>query len=214
MGESAVSVRGLGKIWPGPVYALRSVDLEVGAGEAVVLLGANGSGKSTLLGVLAGLVRPSEGAARLFGVPVEAPESRARLGYAPETPALPARSTPHALLVAAARLSRCREAARRATDALNRLDLADAADRPIGTLSQGARERVALALALVHGPDLIVLDEPLTGLDVDGRARVVGVLREERARGAALLVATHWPEAFAPLADRYVTLRDGAVESA
>lgn len=214
MGEPAVSVRGLVKTWPGGVVALRSVDLAVAGGEAVTLLGANGSGKSTLLGVLAGLVRPSSGTARLFGTSVDDPESRRRLGYTPENPALPPRATPYDLLVRAARLSGRSDAPDRARDALERLDLAADAGRALGLLSQGTRERVALALALVHAPDLIVLDEPLTGLDVGGRARVVDVLAAEKARGASILVATHWPDALAALTDRAVVLRDGVVETA
>jgi ABC-2 type transport system ATP-binding protein len=132
------------------------------------------------------------------------------VGWAPESPSLPLRATPHELIAAAARLSGAGDA----DEALGRLDLVAVAHRPLGTLSQGTRERVALAQALVHRPDLVLLDEPLTGLDATGRARVLEVLSAEKARGVALLVATHWPDVLAPLADRGVALRDGILEPA
>ncbi len=213
MSEPAVvSVRALRKTWPGPVDALRGVDLEVAAGQIVTVLGANGSGKSTLLAILAGLIHPTHGEVHVLGAPWGDPAARARLGYLPEAPRMPPRHTPRGLLSVAARLSGAADDA--VPTWLTRMGLAPVSGARIGTLSQGTRKRLALALALAHGPRLLLLDEPLGALDAPGRDVTLAALTEARARGATVLVTTHWPEPFAPLADATLRLTRGVLETA
>ncbi|HTU13061.1 MAG TPA: ABC transporter ATP-binding protein [Allosphingosinicella sp.] len=178
----------------GELAALDSLDLSVGAGEAVCLLGANGAGKTTTLNLFLGFTAPSAGAAYVAGVEVaDAPAAaRGRLGYVPEIVSL------YPALTGAENLAFFAELAGGAVDPAQRdailtrlrFDI-PALDRRAGTYSKGMRQKLGLAVALLKGADAILLDEPLSGLDPAAANDLVTVLREVTAGGTALLIATH-----------------------
>lgn len=189
--------------------ALRGVDLVVGRGEAVMLLGANGAGKSTLLWLLAGLRRPTAGVVRLLGRAPQDPRARAALGLLPERPALPD-GTVAGVLAQAARLHGLGgEAEARVAEVLGQLGLEAAAGARTTTLSQGLRQQVALARALLPAPAVLLLDEPLANVDADAVPRVLAAVDAARRRGAAVLVATHRPADWAPVCERAARLDAG-----
>jgi ABC-2 type transport system ATP-binding protein len=192
----------------GSVLALDALDLAIEDGEVYALVGPNGSGKTTALNVLLGLVRPTEGQATVHGYDVwtEAPAARRHLGVVPEgTPVYE-------------RLSGRRHvdfgATSRGVDVdpeavLDRVGLADVADRRAGTYSRGMTQRLVLALALVGEPDVLLLDEPFYGLDPDASATLRRVLRTERDRGATVVFASHLFDEVGRLADRVGMLSGG-----
>ena len=187
------------------------VDLRVAAGEVVALVGPNGAGKSTLLRVLAGLDRPAAGRVGWFGGGAAA--ARSRMGLLLDTVAeedsWSGRQSTHFW---------CRQwvgdagRARALTDgALLRFGLGTVADEPVGAYSFGMRRRLGLAQALVHEPDLALLDEPSAGLDPDGVGRLAAELRRRRAAGATTVVASNDPGLVARVSDRVALLDDGRV---
>ena len=173
--------------------ALAELTLTLEPGERVGLLGPNGSGKSTLLRLLAGVERASAGAVRVFGESLERRAARARIGYLPDGFPFPLELTPRAVLELLASLHGLERAARRreAAAQLERVGLAAEARTPLSAFSLGMKRRFALAQALLHGPDLLLFDEPTAGLDAEGYVVLDELLREARARGVTLLLATH-----------------------
>ncbi len=198
--------------WRDRRLALDRVDLSVVPGEGVIVVGPNGAGKSTLLLVLAGLRRPTAGTARVFGADPRHPLARARVGLLPDRAALHAELTAaeHLELVAAA--WDLDDAELRIADTTGRLGVDLASPTPAGQMSAGAARRLALALALLPQPDLLLLDEPLAALDPGSVRVVTAALADERARGAALLVASHRLPDLAGCCDRVVRLADGAIQ--
>lgn len=173
--------------------ALRGVDFAITAGEAVALVGVNGAGKTTLLRMVVGSSRPSEGELRLFGRSPAERSARARIGYMPQAfrvhGFLTARKGLAMLgLLAGVPKAGLEAAVRRELD---RVGLSGAIDRRLSTFSGGMMRRLALAQALIHRPELLVLDEPSSGLDPPGRRMLTTVLNEERMRGATILLSTH-----------------------
>lgn len=216
MTASAVLVRGLLQRFPdGTDLDLRRFALEVAAGERVAFLGGNGSGKSTVVHALVGLLHPAEGEVRVFGEdPARAwPRIRARVGVVMQhvdDQLLGLTALDDLELGLRAHVKDRAARRERARAALERLGAGALADRVPHSLSGGEKRRVAVAGALAHGPDLLVLDEVFGALDLGARDEVLAVLLEEhRARGAALLVVTHdvgWAPEFA---DRVVVLLRG-----
>jgi cobalt/nickel transport system ATP-binding protein len=212
----ALSVRGLLHRFPdGSVLDLRRFSLEVGAGERVAFLGGNGSGKSTVIHAAVGLAVPEEGEVRVFGEdPARAwPRLRARVGVVmqhvdDQLLGLTALDDVELGLRAYEPLRAKRR--ERARAALRRAGAEGLADRVPHGLSGGEKRRVAVAGALAHGPDLLVLDEVFGALDLGARDEVLGILLEEhRTRGAALLVVTHDVAWVPDFADRAVILLRG-----
>lgn len=197
---------------------LRGVDLAVGAGETVALLGGNGSGKTTTLRAILGLVPHQAGNIELFGQPLDGFHDWGRLGYVPQRGAVQVGAATIGELVASGRLPHRRvfrpmtdDDGRAIADALAMVDLADLANQPMAHLSGGQRQRALIARALATRPDLIVLDEPLAGLDTatqDGLADVLGRLKQS---GTAILVVLHELGPFEPLLNRGVVLKQGVV---
>lgn len=171
--------------------AVDGVTLTLGAGEALALFGPNGAGKTTLLRLLAGLLKPGAGRATIAGAALPSDVARARVGLISHRTmlydALTARENVHF----AARLHGIADETAATQRALEALRVADRADVPVRALSRGLQQRVAIARAIVHGPDVILADEPYTGLDEQGSAALTALLKERRAAGAALVVVTH-----------------------
>jgi heme exporter protein A len=211
-----VEARGLVKTY-GPTRALAGVDVDLRAGEVTVVEGPNGSGKSTLLGILSLLVRPSRGTLR-FGdhdAHGEANALRGTLGVLAHAALVyPDLSALESLRFAAELhgLSPA-EADARIRSLRDRFELGAFADRPARTYSRGQLQRLAIARTLLHRPTLVLLDEPSTGLDAASTARLVDVVKDERARGAIVAVVTHDEGFAAAIATRRVRLSRGRVEA-
>ena len=188
-----VVVRVQHHFWTRRKTVLDGLCLSLGAGKMAALLGCNGAGKTTALRVLMGLLRPDAGSGHLFGAPLGSRVSRRQVGFAPEQPALPLDTTPLEFVswVARVRGADAATSRKQALAALAPLGVAALARQRIRSLSKGMRQRVGLAQAIVGEPRLLVLDEPLSGLDPLARREVHALLRAERARGAAVLFATH-----------------------
>jgi heme exporter protein A len=193
--------------------ALAGVDLTLRAGEAVALLGPNGAGKSTLVGILATLLKPSTGQVLYGGHAAHHDdELRGAIGVVAHESLCYGDLSGRENLLLFARLYAVPEPHDRADEVLRRVGLAgDAERRAARTYSRGMLQRLAVARALVHRPQLLLLDEPFTGLDRAGVELLGALLHEERARGAILVVVTHDFEAVASLIDRVVVLARGKV---
>jgi len=189
----------------GDLTVVDTVDLAVAAGEVVGLIGANGAGKTTLIRMLLGLLAPSGGRVRLFGEPPSR-RTRARLGYVPQSLGLYEDLTVAENLAFSA-------AAYGSVGATLEGELAEARDVLIRDLPLGLRRRAAFAIALAHHPDLLVLDEPTSGVDPLQRARLWETIRSSAERGAGVLVTTHHL-AEATQCDRLVVLAAGRVAAA
>jgi ABC-2 type transport system ATP-binding protein len=204
---AAVELRGLHKRY-GQVHAVRGVDLSIRPGEIVALLGPNGAGKSTTIDMLLGLSRPDAGAVRLHGCTPAQAIAAGQVGALLQSGGLlPDLTVAESVrLVAGLHVDPLPVA-----DVLGRAGIADLAGRRVGRLSGGQQQRVKFAMALVPEPDLLVLDEPTTGMDVVARRSFWQLLRVEAGRGRTVLFATHYLEEADAYADRVVLLRDGQV---
>ena len=183
--------------------ALRGLDLRVRRGTICGLIGPNGSGKSTTLRLAAGLLEPAAGAVRIFGRPATDAAARARIGYAPELPEFPAWMTAEGFLRFAAELSGLggREAVAAVADALRATRLDALAGRRGRELSKGEKQRLGLAQAILHRPEVLLLDEPASGLDPLGVRDLTRTLLGQRERGATVLVASHFLPQVAAVCD-------------
>ena len=197
----------------GSVQALDDVTVELTA-TATGLLGANGAGKSTLMKALLGLVEPDAGRVEVLGIDAarHPGEIRRRLGYMPERDCLPLEMTARDLVVHMAELRGLprRAAVLRASEVLFQVGLEEERSRLIGTFSTGMKQRTKLAQALVHSPELVVLDEPTNGLDPAGREEMLGLVRRLSSDlGIAVLLSSHVLEDVTRTCDAVVVLRDG-----
>jgi ABC-2 type transport system ATP-binding protein len=213
----AIAVRGVSKRF-GSVEAL--VDVTVDVDEiATGLLGANGAGKTTLMRALLGLVKPDAGDLSVLGIDArrDADSVRRRIGYMPEHECLPREVSAADLVVHLAELRGLprREAVLRASEVLFQVGLEEERSRSIGTFSTGMRQRVKLAQALVHGPELVVLDEPTNGLDPSGREEMLELVRRlSQDLGIRVLLSTHLLEDVTRTCDAVVLLREGRLAAA
>jgi len=207
-----VVAEGLARTFGG-VPVLAGVDLVVEGGECVALLGANGAGKTTLLRVLATLLRPSGGTLKLFGedATLRSPAMLRKIGYVGHESACYGDLTAVENLAFYAELYGVGDAGRRIDDLIEWTELGRFAHRPVRTFSRGMMQRVALARALLHRPELLLLDEPFTGLDRAGRKWLVEFLLSFKAGGGALVVATHSFDAGVGVADRVAILSGGRI---
>lgn len=207
-----VELRGVSKVF-GAVVALRGASLHLEAGEVAALVGHNGAGKSTLLCLLATLTHPTEGEILYGGRRAKelGPALRASIGLGSDLPMGYAELTGRENVLFQARAHHLAGGRRLTGELIESLGLAPVADRPMSGYSQGERRRVGLARALIHGPHLLLLDEPTAGLDAEGSAALAELLRERRERGALIVIATHDPWLGAELADRVIALRRGRV---
>ncbi|KAB1914681.1 ABC transporter ATP-binding protein [Micromonospora sp. AMSO31t] len=192
----------------GEVLALDRVDLTVHAGELVGLLGPNGAGKSTLLNLLVGLRRPTAGRVELLGGDPRDPASRRQLGVTPQETGLP--GTLRVGEVVDFVSAHFPDPVPR-DELLDRFGLSDQVRRQTGGLSGGQRRRLAVALAFVGRPRLVVLDEPTTGLDVEARRTLWEAVRAFHAEGGTVLLSSHYLEEVEALAERVVVIGHGRV---
>lgn len=197
---------------------LRDVSIRVSAGEAVAVLGGNGSGKSTTLRAVLGLIPFQEGSVQLFGTELAQFHAWDRVGYVPQHSSLNVSNATVREIVSSGRLSHHRifqwlnrEDRRHVSHALELVGLTDRARWPFRDLSGGQKQRALIARALASEPELLIMDEPLAGVDLhsqDGLAELLGNLRSD---GLGLAVVLHEQGPMAPVLDRWVTLCDGRV---
>jgi len=218
--NAAISVSNLRKTYPRswaspPFEALKGISLSIDAGETFGFVGPNGAGKSTAIKILTGVMSPSEGTASLFGVDVSDPESRRGLGYVPENPSLPDYLTPLEILSMGLELHRRRPANARAhcMKWLARFSLAEVANKVVRGFSKGMAQRTALAHAMAVEPRLLILDEPLSGLDPIGRREVVDILSEYRQQGGTIFLTSHVLHDVERLADRFGLIHKGELRA-
>jgi heme ABC exporter ATP-binding subunit CcmA len=204
---SAVVIRGLERRF-GTSRILDGLDLNVEVGEHVSITGPNGSGKTTLLRVLAGLLRPTAGHVEVLGGSTSDPAVRRRIGFIAHTQALYPRMTVMENLRFWARLYDAGDAAERASELVRTVGLDPDSRKPVGTYSQGMRQRASVARALSTDPELVIADEPLAGLDASG-AEAVGALL---ARCPTVVIATH--DLSSAPATRRFELRHGRLQPA
>src|SRR5918995_1079501 len=211
-GAFAVEARGLVKRF-GDVCALDGVDLEVAPGTVLGLLGPNGAGKTTAVRILATVLGPDEGSARVMGFDVarRAPEVRTRIGLAGQFAAVDGNLTGRENLILVGSLTHLprRALGPRADELLERFGLSDAAGRLARTYSGGMRRRLDLAAALVHRPPVLFLDEPTSGLDPVSRSDLWTVVRELVADGTTVLLTTQYLEEADHLAHRIMVIDHG-----
>jgi ABC-2 type transport system ATP-binding protein len=195
------------------VEALKGISFRVEPGEVFGCLGRNGAGKTTTQKLLTGLLRPDRGAAELFGRPSGSPASRRKLGYLPENPYFSEHLTPREGLQLYGRLSGMSAAKiqRRSAPLLDRVGLSAAADRRMRSFSKGMRQRFGLAAALIGDPELLLLDEPLSGLDPAGRHLVKEIVQDEAAAGRTVMMSSHVLADVEELCERIVVLHNGEV---
>jgi len=209
-----IETRGLVKAFD-LLVVLRKLDLQIQRGEFVALLGPNGSGKSTLLRLLAGLTRPSGGTIRIGGweLPGEAGAIRAQIGMVSHKTLLYENLTARENLRFFARLYNLDPSIRdKRMDALLRqVGLAKRGESLVRTFSRGMQQRLSIARALLHEPDVLLLDEPYTGLDQDAGATLDDLLAQAHSDGHTIIMTTHQNERAARIASRVVILHRGAI---
>lgn len=211
MSEPILELRGLTKVYPGGLKALDSVDLDIRKGEIFALLGPNGAGKTTLIGAVCGLVRPSGGTIRAFGYDMATHwrQARARIGLVPQElstdmfePVVRAVSYSRGLFGLPSDKNRIEEI-------LRTLSLWDKRDERIMALSGGMKRRVLIAKALAHEPDLLFLDEPTAGVDVELRKGMWELIGQMRERSVTVILTTHYIEEAEEMADRVGIINRG-----
>ena len=217
MRELVVETRDLRRTFgnDGAIEAVAGVDLRVAAGTIFGFLGPNGAGKTTTLRILATLLPPTSGVARVMGVDVatDPEEVRRRIGYVAQSGGSDPRMSGRGELVMQGRLFGLSgtESRERAAELLDAVDLAEAGDRPIDTYSGGMRRRLDVALGMVHKPGLLFLDEPTTGLDPQARARLWDEVRRLRDTGTSVFLTTHYLDEADALCDRLAIIDHGRI---
>jgi len=193
------------------VDAVRGVDFEVFDGEIFGLLGPNGAGKTTSMKMVLRLIFPTTGTIELFGDSGRKPATMKRVGYLPENPYVYQYLKPPEFLDLCGRLVGMDAAtrAKKSDELIERVGLGHAADRPIGKFSKGMMQRIGLAQALLHDPELLVLDEPMSGLDPIGRKEVRDLILEHRDRGKTILLTSHILSDVEMVCDRVGILQRG-----
>lgn len=212
-GAHAVEAHGLTVLY-GRVPALCDVDLVVGEGDTIAVMGPNGAGKSTLLKCFVGVVRPAAGEVRWFGRLTARRDCVCRqIGYVGQDRGLYAELTAAENLIFAGRMHGVANVRDRTNELLAGAGLDSLAQRPVGELSQGMRQRLAIARALVHDPRLLVLDEPSSSLDAAGRQWLEQLFEQWRDEGRTVCLASHDEALSRKLANRLVLLNAGRIEA-
>ena len=203
-------LEGVSKLF-GSFAALRQVSVDLEPGRCYVLIGENGAGKSTLLRILAGLLRPSFGTVKLFGN-LDPHDARDRIGYMSHAPMLYDELTAQENLRYFAKLYPGRDCLTPA-EALRQVGLDPDLTRPFGQYSQGMRQRTSLARVLLPAPELLLLDEPFSNMDVESVSQMVQLVAKFRQGNRTIVITTHQREHAAPIADWVLALKAGRVAS-
>jgi len=218
LSEAVIELRDLRKSYRTPlrqkkVEAVRGISLEVRAGEIFGFLGPNGAGKTTTIRVLMGLIKASGGSARIFGHDVPSRDARRRLGFLPESPYFYDYLTVVELLDLVGRLfgQGRRERRRRAGELIERVGLAHATKMPLKKFSKGMLQRAGLAQALMNDPELVVFDEPMSGLDPVGRKEVRDLIQGLRDAGKTVFFSSHILADVEMICDRVAILTKGTL---
>ncbi len=195
------------------VEAVRGISFEVHRGEIFGFLGPNGSGKTTTIKMLTGLISATSGSAKLMGHAVPSPLAMKNVGFLPENPYVYPYLTPREFVELCGQLSSVpsRVLHKRAEAVLERVGIGYAMDRPVRALSKGMLQRTGLAAALIHDPDMLILDEPMSGLDPVGRKEVRDLIVEEQKAGRTVFFSTHILNDVETLCDRVCILKRGEV---
>jgi ABC-2 type transport system ATP-binding protein len=216
--DVVLSVQDLRKTFRKPftgkkVEAVRGVSFEVARGETFGFLGPNGAGKTTTIKMLTGLIAPTGGRATIFGHAVPSSEAMGRVGFLPENPYVYPYLTPREFVSLCGRLNGMggTKLARKVEEVIERVGITYAMDRPVRNLSKGMLQRTGFAAALVHEPDLLILDEPMSGLDPVGRKEVRDLIVEESTSGRTVFFSSHILSDVEMLCDRVCILRKGEV---
>ena len=196
-----------------PVRALHDLSLQVGMGESFGFLGPNGAGKTTTLKILMRLIYPTVGSARILGAPLDDMQMRARIGYLPEQPYFYDYLTARELLVYCAKLFGMNKAdtLKRTDELLKRVGLFEAADKQLRKYSKGMLQRAGLAQALINDPDVLFLDEPMSGLDPLGRREVRDLIASLRDQGKTVFFSSHVLSDVEALCDRVAIMNKGCL---
>src|SRR4051812_14996505 len=203
--DFAIGLRGL------KLRAVDQLDLRVESGQVYGLLGPNGSGKSTTIKLLLGLLEPTAGECQVFGISSRRVEARREVGYLPESPYFYRHLTGRELVRFYGRMFGLRGPAleTRIAEIAGRVGISEALDRRVGDYSKGMLQRIGLAQALVHDPQLLVLDEPTAGVDPAGAAAIVALIHELRAAGKTILITSHLLGQMEDVCDRIAILDRG-----
>lgn len=211
--DAAISIRGLHKAYSNGHIALKGIDLDVPRGSIFGILGPNGAGKSTTINILAGLVNKTAGQVRIWGFDLDRNTRNAKmsLGVVPQEIIFDAFFTPYETLEFQAGLYGVPPKARRSMELLRILHLDDKAHAYTRTLSGGMKHRLLIGKALVHNPPILVLDEPTAGVDVELRQQLWSYVRELHARGATIILTTHYLEEAEELCEHIAIIAKGRI---
>jgi ABC-2 type transport system ATP-binding protein len=216
--QTVLSVEKLAKTFVKPftgtkVEAVRGVSFEVRRGDIFGFLGPNGAGKTTTIKMLTGLIFPTSGRATILGEHVPSPDAMGKVGFLPENPYVYPYLTPREFVSLCGRLNGLsgKKLASEVERVLERVGIAYAMDRRVGALSKGMLQRTGLAAALVHSPELLILDEPMSGLDPVGRKEVRDLIVEEARAGRTVFFSSHILSDVELLCDHVCILRKGEV---
>jgi ABC-2 type transport system ATP-binding protein len=209
--EPILELSGLSKVYPGGLTALDNVDLTINEGEVFALLGPNGAGKTTLIGAVCGLVRPTSGSIRAFGHDLASDwrRARSRIGLVPQELSTDMFEPVHRAVSYSRGLFGLAPDRDRIEEILRSLSLWDKRDERIMALSGGMKRRVLIAKALAHEPDLLFLDEPTAGVDVELRKGMWAIVDTMRERGVTIILTTHYIEEAELMADRVGIINRG-----
>lgn len=215
--DTIIKIKKLGFTY-GEGWIFRNLDIEVCRGDFLAVIGANGAGKSTLLRIIAHILMPTEGEILLYGCPTDKFKEWERVGYVPQNPARQQRNFPISVreVVQLGRLDRhlifkrfSRRDESAIDDVIQRFSLAKLAHRKVGELSGGQQQRVFLARAMVRDPELLLLDEPATGVDADAKAALYKMLGELHQQGKTIVMVSHDLELAAQYAENALCLDQG-----
>jgi ABC-2 type transport system ATP-binding protein len=209
--STVLSVQGVSKKFS--AWALQNVSFELKAGESLALVGANGAGKSTIIKIILGLVQPTSGNGELMGLPFSDSRARERVGYLPEMPGYWSELSALELLQFAGRVRGLQkdQIKSRSDQILSALGLKLRGSRLMGGYSKGMLQRTGIAQLLLHDPDLLILDEPMSGLDPRAQEKLRSILINLRSRGKTFVISSHALEDIRTLCTRVIVLEKSKV---